>query len=551
MFWAPITRNKNAYDQFGSLTGLTGVRPGRNLQVIPSFTGSRQGENGGGGFVFENKDRVGVSALYGISSGLTANAAITPDFSQVEADAGVLDINERFAIYFDEKRPFFLEGSEIFKTPIQLVYTRRIADPLYGVKVTGQEGGTTVGVLQAMDRSAGNPVATLPDSVNPYLDRDASFTIARLRHPVFGTSSALGLLLADRTQRGSFNRDASVDANFSFLEHWNLSVQRAQSWRKDRDYRDALARLSPADAAGVDPSVASLAGAMLPGSATRVEVSSDTRRLNAGARVFDVSRDFTADMGFINRTDMMDFTAWINPHSFPSKTSWFNEITPRISYDRVHDHRPGGLAGRRTDEDINPEIEIDMPGNTYVGGGFDAVYTRLGASEFPGQQIGYLFAGTNRWKALQLKFNGALGDAVIYDEAVPGRVLTWKATAIARPQPQLEAELSAFASALRRASNDSRFADQLIPRLRVTYLFNPRVSVRWISQLERVRHFDGTNAMSSQSRQLSLDWLASCQTGPGTVFYLGYGSILTGDIESHLKPTSSSAFVKLSYLFAL
>ncbi len=550
MFWAPITRNKNAYDQFGTMNGLTGIHPGRNLQLIPSFTGSRLGEGGAAGFAYDDKTRFGVSTLYGLTSGLTANAAITPDFSQVEADAGVLDINERFAIYFDEKRPFFLEGSEIFKTPIQLVYTRRIADPLYGLKITGKEGGTTIGVLQAMDRSAGLPVETLPDSVNPYRDRDASFTIARLRHDVFGRSS-VGLLIADRTQRGSFNRDASVDANFNFLEHWYLNLQRAQSWVRDRDFRGALARLTPADAASVDPSIAAQSGAAFPGSATRAELSSETRRLGAGIAVLDVSRDFAADMGFIKRADIVDFNAWLNPRWFPAKDSWFNTIIPHLFYDRVHSHRAGGLAGRRTDEDINPELEIDMPRNTYMGVGGDHIYTLFNGAEFPAQNSMYVYAGSNRWKALQLKGTAGFGDGVIYDETVAGRGYRWNASVIARPVAQVEAELSTYASSLNRTADQSRFADQLIPRLRVVYLFNPRLSLRWISELQRVRYFGTSNALTSQSRQLSFDWLASYQTGPGTVFYAGFGSLLTGDVESHMKATSSSAFVKLSYLFEM
>ena len=193
--WAPISSDSGpVIAQIGVLEGIVGVRPGRNLQIIPSVTGTRRGEFDGAALRYPTPEtRLGASAKYGLTSSLTADLAVTPDFSQVEADASVVDVNERFAIFYPEKRPFFLEGSEIFVTPIDVVYTRRIVDPRVGVKLTGKQSSTSVGVLQAMDRNGGDPVATLPDRLNPYLGHDAAYQIVRLRQDVFANGT-IGVL---------------------------------------------------------------------------------------------------------------------------------------------------------------------------------------------------------------------------------------------------------------------------------------------------------------------------------------------------------------------
>ena len=92
----------------------------------------------------------GVNGRVGITQNLVLDATFNPDFSQVETDANQITVNERFALYFPEKRPFFLEGTEIFRTPRNLVHTRQIADPIGGAKLTGKLGSFNVGYLGAI-----------------------------------------------------------------------------------------------------------------------------------------------------------------------------------------------------------------------------------------------------------------------------------------------------------------------------------------------------------------------------------------------------------------
>ncbi len=549
MFWAPITRDKNTFgEQLGTATGIAHVRPGRNLQVIPSFTGSQLGEYEAGRFQYDSKTRLGASVKYGLTSGITGDVAITPDFSQVEADAGVVDINERFAIYYEEKRPFFLEGSEIFKTPINVVYTRRIADPLYGAKVTGKMGSTSLGVLQAADRSDGLSVETLPDPVNPYLGHDANYTIARVKQDVL-KSSFIGLLVGEREQLETYNRGIGVDGTLNFLDRYSLSFQRIQSWSRDRDYRGAIARLSSADSAALDADLRDAAGAITQGDATRSELSRSSKGLDVGIAALDVSPRFAADMGFIRRTDQIEFAGWFNPHLFPKGRSWFNTFNPSLSYERTYDHDPDRRIGRRTDDELELELELDLPRNSWLGAGHYRAFTYFDGREFPGQTGFFVFAGSNRYRAVQANAFVIFGDRVVFDETVPGRSTKLEAELRSRFSRQLDAALSVNGSIVTRSETDQRFADVIIPRLRVSYQHNKELSFRWITELRALREYDTAGLVSSRSQRLSLDLLGSYQVGPGTVFYLGYGSLLNGETRDAMRPTHNSAFVKLSYLW--
>jgi hypothetical protein len=143
--------------QFNKLTGFEGITPGQNIELTPTVTAVRtdamdMGEYPGGSLARGDiKDDYGLTAKWGITPNLILNGTVNPDFSQVEADVAQLQINRRFALFYPEKRPFFLEGGDFFLTPLQAVFTRTVADPLWGTKLTGKSGRTAMGVFAAQD----------------------------------------------------------------------------------------------------------------------------------------------------------------------------------------------------------------------------------------------------------------------------------------------------------------------------------------------------------------------------------------------------------------
>jgi hypothetical protein len=144
--------------QFDKLTGFEAITPGRNLEFAPTVTTHRTDERDtfpGGRLTAGDPDAdVGLSARWGLTPNVTMNGALNPDFSQVEADVAQLDVNTRFALSYPEKRPFFLEGNDFFGTPLDLVFTRTIADPRWGAKVTGKEGAHAFGAFVTRDEVA-------------------------------------------------------------------------------------------------------------------------------------------------------------------------------------------------------------------------------------------------------------------------------------------------------------------------------------------------------------------------------------------------------------
>jgi hypothetical protein len=549
--WAPVSSDSGpAIAQIGVLEGITGVRPGRNLQVIPTFTASRRGERRGGGLGYATPTRSGVSAKYGITSSLTTDLTVTPDFSQVEADAAVVDVNERFAIFYPEKRPFFLEGSEIFRTPIEVVYTRRIVDPLYGAKLTGKQGGTSIGVLQALDRSGGDPVETLPDARNPYFGHDASFQIVRLRQDVF-ENGTVGVLAGSREQQATYNRGAGLDGRFTFRDKWTFQGQALKSWARDRDYRGAIAGLTAAQDSVLDDGLRGQVGATTEGSAWTASLNRDSRALNTGLSITDISPRFAADMGFIPRTDQIRMGVNVSPHFYARDKSWFQSFNPVIYYNRIHRHGSDRHVGQLTDDEIGATMELGLPLSTAIGSGYYRVYTLHQGRPFPGQDRVAVWANSSRFAAVQGGLLASYGDDVVFDEVVPGRSLRWEVWTDLRFTPQLDASFKVTGLHLERSETGARFADAAIPRLRIAYQHSRELSLRVITEINSERRYDTAGTRVPSAVTVNSDILAAYLLRPETVVYLGYGSRLEGDRVRAARPERNSVFLKLSYLWQL
>ncbi len=277
--WAPITiEESSTLAQSGRLEGLHGLRPKRLIEFSPVATGKVEGFRQND--VFSRGDvepEVGLNARVGITQNLVLDATINPDFSQVEADVDQIQVNERFALFFPEKRPFFLDGAEIFRTNQNLVHTRRIVDPIAGTKLTGKVGSISLGYLGAFDES--------PSSVFGGTN-DAVFNMIRARADV-GAGSTVGVLYTDRTltDGGGFNRVASADARLLFGGRFALSTQVTGSWTSTGE-TGSPASIEPALTLGL----------------IRTGLN-----FNYSVRLADQSEDFRTETGFMPRLGDTDF----------------------------------------------------------------------------------------------------------------------------------------------------------------------------------------------------------------------------------------------------
>ncbi len=225
----PRDRSNNCYlCQSLKITGFAGASPGRNLEVVPTLTASRTDvrEELPDGPLVEGdlESELGVTARWGMTPNLTLSGAVNPDFSQVEADARQLDINEPFALFYDEKRPFFMEGADYFDTPLDAVYTRMIRDPAWGLKLTGKEGPHTVGGYVVQDDVTNIIIPGSQSSDGASLHADNLSTVLRYEHDI-GNRHTLGALITDREGDDYFNRVAGLDGDFRISEQDQISLQ--------------------------------------------------------------------------------------------------------------------------------------------------------------------------------------------------------------------------------------------------------------------------------------------------------------------------------------
>ncbi len=228
-FWPHISRGvQGRLGQAATLYGLEEISPSHNIELIPyglmrgyRALDTRDPTNP----YFQHADvqgQPGMDAKFVIHDHFVVDMTANPDFSQVESEDPQITVNQRYAVYFPEKRPFFLENEDFFRTPMDLMFTRNIADPSAGIRLTGKDGPYSIGLLAADDRSPGLAV---PD-YSQYSGMRSYFTIARVSRDIFRQSS-IGAIYSDWEcpTTGEFNRLGGVDTRLTFKSNWTLEGQ--------------------------------------------------------------------------------------------------------------------------------------------------------------------------------------------------------------------------------------------------------------------------------------------------------------------------------------
>src|SRR5205085_6599583 len=249
--WIPLDRDKSSWlAQAGHLTGLEGLSNERTLELIPSLTISETGKRKSalpfnalaetpdpGRFVNEPvKLAPGLTGKYTLTPTITLDFTLNPDFAQVESDQLVVTANQRFPIFFSEKRPFFLEGIDIFNTQIAAVHTRTIIDPDYAVKLTGKIGRNTFGLLLASDNGPGNFSPEDRLTADPrFVDKNAAIGILRLKHDIGKKDSFIGFLGTYRRFVDQYNELGGFDSRLRVNKTTTFSAQ-ALATRSRRNF---------------------------------------------------------------------------------------------------------------------------------------------------------------------------------------------------------------------------------------------------------------------------------------------------------------------------
>ena len=563
--WAPISQDQtNHLAQAGQLRDLRGLDAGVLLEMNPVFTGTRQGEADELGLLAHSDPtgEFGLNATYGLTSNLTLDATYNPDFSQVEADAGQIAVNERFALFFPERRPFFLEGTDIFALPQQLVYTRSIANPIGGAKVTGKIGDVGVGYLGAYDDISSGGETDY-----------ARVNLLRARKDI-GGSSTVGAVMTDRTASSTdFNRLVGADARLVMASRYTLTLLGALSSTRH------------------DSNVGSAAGQLW---SARFERTGREFSWNVG--IEDSSHDFEAGSGFLRRTgdtQMNSRVAW-NWYGAPGST--LERLGPSLQFRGVWDHDTFWNGGAWEEAELELGGSISFRGNTTIFGNFqrsgfrfpDTSYEGLRVSPEPGQTTGTsfipaddAFRGMNqvrlnlfmgRWQRLRGRIGGTWSETPIFVGRSPVEAATSWSTEnnlSIFPNPSLSIELNFRHSTLFRKSTGERYSTAQVARVRGQYQLTKALFIRGIAErstadvsdvrtplgqrLERCDSDGGCSPIEGgEGRDLYLEGLLSYEPSPGTVFFLGYSRSLDDEVLPEIRDLRTRAdgvFVKLSYRY--
>lgn len=561
--WAPITEDRaNRLAQAGKVRGLRNLDPGAFLELNPTAVGSVSGRFDPERDRFTHgpaQGEMGVNVTYGLTSNLTLDGTVNPDFSQIEADAGQIAVNERFALFLPEQRPFFLEGADIFTMPKRLVYTRSIVNPVGAAKISGKVGSFNLNYLGAVDDVSGGPT-------------DPVVNLLRVKGDV-GASSTLGLVYTDRTRPGEgFNRVVGADARVVLGGRYTV---------------EALVAGSADGTAGSASELGSLVSA---------DVRRSGRALSMSASFEDVADAFRAGSGFIRRTGVTRMEGRVGYTFRGDRGALVESWGPSVEAQSYWSRSDFWSGAGPLETEMEVGVRASLRGN--VGASVD--YRRSGYDFGPEYYGGYrtgmaeaslrplavdpsLFGGLDQvslrswigtWERVRGSFGVTWEETPIFAGGIPVDVGEGWGGSLGLtfyPTGSAQAEVGVRHSTIFRARDGSRYSSATIPRVQARYQISRSLFVRGIgeySSQERGPVLDPVEGeqlwlctddacrarADSKEHDFRVEGLVAYEPSPGTVVFFGYTRQFqdtSGFGFRDVRPTADGLFLKLSYRFRM
>lgn len=600
--WLPDDRDVSGFlIKHGKITGLDEIKYERTLEIVPSITLSQTGRRvrtiprfqlqpgmiDPGRFVNEPiKHDIGVTLKYTITPNITLDAAFNPDFAEIEADAPVITTNQRFPIFFQEKRPFFLEGQDIFSSTMRLFHSRTIVDPDVAVKLTGKTGKTSFGFLAASDKAPGNydeddrNDPSVRPRIDEFLDKNALFGVLRVKRD-FGRANNIGFFSTYRAFPEQRNVVGGIDGTYRFSDRMTSRFQ-VVGTNSRRCFFD------PYFDPNVDPQQAQrnreICGGGTFGKVTvqgnpytkyrtgngigyYANLDYSTERhgwfVEAGGR----SSDYRADAGFTRQTNT-NFAFFFNRFSTKSR--------PAASIINARWAQYGGTdydwKGRLQRSFVGTNFQFSLQRSTFIFVETGHTYERLYEDEFglartPTRPQGAFLGAPTRSASRQFvsgninqnvskkvsygAFMGFINNAFDFDfggspqDPGTGKQFDFEGWGEVKPVNALAVSMSYRKSRMVRNDNRRRVFDTDIVSARSTYQFSRFVFTRL--------RLDYDSSRNSYAGQALFGWTPN----PGTAFYVGYNdtfnyngrSPFTGHYEPGFERNSRTFFIRASYLF--
>jgi len=538
MFSSRLPRGGNCFIcRSNKLNDLRGLPSGGHIIVAPYAVATEAGhpvDPPGSGFVNESiRAHAGLDAKWTPNADNALDATVNPDFSQIESDTAQISANERFALFFPEKRPFFLEGLELFSTPIQAVYTRTITAPRWGLRETGKFGSNAYTVLVTEDKGGGNviiPGSNASSSANQ--DFRSFAAIGRIRRDL--GKSFLSVLATDREiEGGGHNRVIGPDFQ------WRLNTK--DTWTGQL----LLSNTETPNRPDLSPE---WNGGSFSAHALDTWASHSTRTIDAYLELRDIGQRFRADDGFVPQVGYRDVNGTVGYTFRP--TGLLSRLRTFFNVDHSAD-RAGALLNR----EIAFGAGMDGKRNSFAQFRYAFDRVRSGDGTLPRQQFLYTIQVSPSRAISQLQVYGFVGQDIdfVNNRVGSGAGVSFRANL--QPTDHLELRLSSDRKWLNVTGDDGtkgRLFTAKVDRVRATYNFTAQAFVRLIGQyVETASNPDlyRTQVPPAKTGSFSASALFSYKLNWQTVFFLGYGDNRTLTDLDRLEPTDRQFFLKMSYAF--
>ena len=511
--WSPLSSNIiGTVTQMGILEGLRDLSTQRNFEIMPTVTALRLNTLQPNSHASsESIGRAGMNVKYGITSGLTLDLTVNPDFSQIESDRPQIEINQRFPLFFPELRPFFLEGQEVFRTngPSPFLHTRTIIDPQFGMKLTGKIGRTTLGLLAANDQAPGR--VETPHKLAS--GKSASIIAGRLRYDLY-RESYTGVMLINREFEDTYSRLGIFDNTLRFGKNHVLGAMIVLSDHRDTD------------------------GVRRTGHFIDIGTIRQGRNLRYFAAFHSISPNFRNESGFLKRTNQQQLFGSVSYLWWPEH--WITNFGPRINYDRLHDYK-----GNLQDEERGLTMSVLFANNIRLSASLNRDMERFQMKNYHKTRI-RISGHVDTSRYISFSANLSYGDEIRFiEDPFLGQITTYNTSLILRPMSRLQSELHFDTTRFIDTRTNTEVFDVKLLYVKTTYQLTNRLLARGIIE------------SNTFEKTLGANLLVTYRVNAGTVFFIGYDDrYKVGDqIDQYAFPTTTyqrkqrAVFAKFQYLF--
>lgn len=473
----------------------------------------------------EDGGEAGLSLSYHLTSNLSLNGTVNPDFSQVEADVAQIDVNTRFALQYPEKRPFFLDGQQYFSSHLNLLYTRTMADPNYGFKLTGKEGRHSLGLFFVEDDITNFLFPSNQYSEIASLDEKSHSYGIRYKSDISRDSYA-GIIYLRRETDGYFNNLYGIDGKLRFGENEFFNFQYVESSTKDIFLPEISQNFDGKEKKGHNLFLS-------------FEHSSRNWYLYGG--YIEKSPSFRADLGFIPRVDVKTYETFLSYTFWSDRKKFYSRISPRVFGDYTKD-----FDGNTTDWEGGAEINFELIKQITGEMGFGREMEFYEGKNYL-KNFYYLWANSRFSQNMTAYFSINYGDGVDYENQRPGKILKLKVQSDYRFGKRIFLDFSGEKHDFDLKEGNLYEATYLY--LKILYHFSNNIFFRAILQKGDIKRNNElyTFEVPEKDNFSALQFLFTYKINPFTLLYLGFSTRGMEQAPYTMQTMNRTYFLKLSY----